>query len=332
MSRFVKSCVVLTFLLLSGYSWADGAKAHEATPAELKQAQVLFRSGSKLFDASKYSEAITAFRASHDVVASPNSSLMVARCLLELGRLLDAHAEFRVALTEAETAAQHDKKYAATAEAVKSELAEAEQRLGRVQIRLKNAPPGTEVRVGTVAVSGDELGAPTLVAPGEVTVQATAPDGTEASESVTVGEGDTVTVELGFAPASALPSSPEPAAEVRADTNEGEFPLRTLAYVAGGVGVIGVASFAIFGSMSNSKYSELRDACENDLCLPERRDDVDDGKRFQTFANIGLAVGVIGVGAGVTLFFLSAPSSSSSARADPAVIVGPGSVALKGRF
>lgn len=322
---------MLTFLLLSGYSWAAGAKAHEATPAELKQAQVRFRSGSKLFDAGKYSEAITAFRASHDVVASPNSSLMVARCLLELGRVLDAYAEFRVALTEAETAAQHDKKYAATAEAVRSELAEAEQRLGRVQVRLRNAPPGTEVTVGTVAVNAEELAAPTVVAPGEITVQATAPDGTKASKSVTVSEGDSVTVELGFEPASASPS-PEPDAEVRAATSEDGFPLRTLAYVAGGVGVVGFASFAVFGSMSNSKYSELRDACENDLCLPERRDDVDDGKRFQTFANIGLAVGVIGVGTGVTLFFLSAPSSSSTGGAAPRVAVGPGYVAVKGRF
>jgi hypothetical protein len=59
---------------------------------------------------------------------------------------------------------------------------------------------------------------------------------------------------------------------------------------------------------------------------------VDDGKRFQTFANIGLAVGIIGVGTGVTLFFLSAPSSSSSGGGAPAVAVAPGYVAVKGRF
>ena len=55
-----------------------------------------------LYDAKHYAEALTAFRASHDVVKSPNTRLMIARCLRELGRLGEAYAETAATIAEAE--------------------------------------------------------------------------------------------------------------------------------------------------------------------------------------------------------------------------------------
>ncbi len=60
-------------------------------------------------------------------------------------------------------------------------------------------------------------------------------------------------------------------------------------WITGGVGLAGVATFAVFGSIAKSKANEL------DECLPHcpesLRSTADEGKRNQTIANIGLVVG-----------------------------------------
>ena len=56
---------------------------------------------------------------------------------------------------------------------------------------------------------------------------------------------------------------------------------------------MGLATFGIFGSMSSSKYSDLQDACPNNQCDLSLSGDIDDGKLYQTVANIGLGVGVL---------------------------------------
>jgi hypothetical protein len=110
-------------------------------------------------------------------------------------------------------------------------------------------------------------------------------------------------------------------------------PLRTWAYVAGGVGVAGLATFGIFGAMSNSAYNSLDSSCPNHACPPGKQSDVDAGKRDQTIANVGLVVGVVGLGAGVTLFIVSGHGKQEKAGSEAMrVAVGPGSVGVDGRF
>jgi hypothetical protein len=194
------------------------------------------------------------------------------------------------------------------------------------------------VTVGELTLDDNALDEPVIVAPGETTVSATSPDGKEVKKTVSVAQGALVDVSLTFSEDKpAAPPPPQPVAVSTTDTasNEG-IPMRTLAYVAGGIGVAGFAGFAVFGAMSRSKFNELRDACPGDVCPPERSGEISDGKRYQTFANVGLAVGILGLGAGVTLFVLdnsSAPSAgASTASGAPRLVVRPASVAVEGRF
>jgi hypothetical protein len=68
------------------------------------------------------------------------------------------------------------------------------------------------------------------------------------------------------------------------------------------VALAGAGVFIVFDRKSQAIYDELRDACGNVGCGPERRPRADEGKRDQTIANVGLAIGVV---AGVaTIAFL----------------------------
>ena len=84
--------------------------------------------------------------------------------------------------------------------------------------------------------------------------------------------------------------------------------------------------------MSNAKYNDLEDACPNGRCASDQQSKIDDGRLYQTLANVGLVVGVVGVGASVTLFVLSSSGPSEHKAARLELRAGLRSVELRGRF
>jgi hypothetical protein len=98
------------------------------------------------------------------------------------------------------------------------------------------------------------------------------------------------------------------------------------------VGVAGLATFAIFGLMSNSTFNDLKSACppSNGGCPASagKSGEISSGQTQQTVANVGLVVGLVGIAAGATFFVLSMPPKSSAANA--ALYIGPGTIGVKG--
>lgn len=105
---------------------------------------------------------------------------------------------------------------------------------------------------------------------------------------------------------------------------------RTAAYVSGGVGVAGLAAFGVFALLNRSAYQDLKDSCPDDSCPESKADRIDIGQRYQLFANVGLAVGVLGLATGTTLYFV-APDESPS-QDSLALSAGFEGVVLSGRF
>ena len=91
-------------------------------------------------------------------------------------------------------------------------------------------------------------------------------------------------------------------------------PLRPYAFVAGGVGVAGIAGFIILGAMGRSKQSELDGSCGlTHSCSPS---DVNAIKTKYLLADVSLGLGIAGLGTGVALFFLSQPKSDKPKNED----------------
>jgi hypothetical protein len=87
----------------------------------------------------------------------------------------------------------------------------------------------------------------------------------------------------------------------------GEF-LRPYAYVAGGVGLAGVVTFAVLGATGKSRENELRRRCV-DQCDPG---DVDSIRTKYVVADVALGVGIAGLGSAVALFLLSQPKHDTT--------------------
>lgn len=339
MARFLPVALLALGLLVPQASLAAGVPIEKASKDQLKAAQRTFEAADGLFDAKRYKEAITAYRASNEIVASPNSRLMIARSLAALGQLDDAYYELVGAVNDAKSAAAADSKYAPTLKAAEAELAAMEPKVGRVELVLADSVKGAKVNVGPRTIATLDLDEPVVVTPGNIVVVAALPDGRSVRKELSVAAGATAKVELDIptdAPAAPLaaPAERKPAASTQdaAPPAGKASSLRPVAYVAGGIGVAGLATFAIFGLMNKSKFDDLESSCTGGHCGPDRQDDIDAGRRYQTIATVGLAVGIIGVGTGATLFFLSGDKKAPERSAALRVQLAPGYASLGGRF
>ncbi len=314
---------ILGLLLLFALARPASAVPFEQANREQKRAaQKTFEAADGLYRAKRFGEALTAFKASYELVTSANTHLMMARCLLALGRPLEARVELLDTIADAGAGDRYDQ----AAEAARAELSALNEKLAFVTITLTG---DATVRLDDRELEPEEIGVALPLVPAPIAIEATWPSGRMARRELALSAGAYESVELRepapppeprkrpLAPAKPPPPAPEDSG-----------PPRTLAYVAGGVGAAGIVTFAVFGLMNNSTYSSLEEDCTAGRCPPERADDIDSGRTYQTLANVGLAVGVIGLGAGATLFVLSSSSGSESVSAR----LSPSSVTVGGKF
>ncbi len=315
------SSLVLT---VAPASFADGVPPDQATAVQREQAQSKFTKGRKLFQKKKYEEALQELRASHEIVSSPNTRLMIARCLQEMGRLVEAYAEFGRTAVEARELERADRRYAQAAESAELDRKDLETKLGFVVVDVRNPAPDSTLRVGGEEIKRAAWGVAAPAMPGDTEVVVETPGRPPVRKSVTLSAGQRaeMTIDAGVLPPKPEPPPPPPPEESNS--------MRTWAYVAGGIGVAGLATFAVAGLMANGTYSDLEDECGGP-CPPERQDDIDAGRRQQTIANVGLAVGVIGIGTGVALYLSSEPKDSAPGPST-AVVVSPNWIGLRGRM
>lgn len=335
----------LVLVLLVGISGAPGVVSaagvspSSATAAELERAQALFLQGKAELDANRHQPALDAFRASYDTVASPNSHLFVARCLSTLGDVAGAYREYGLVADEARQAAATDKKYEATRAAAEAEQTELRGKVGFLLVRVEGATSDVAVTVAETSVPMGSLALPVPVNPGLIEVRAATPAGGSAESLVMIAPGEHKEVSLALAPSDA--PSPMLDDAVAADAEDPDQVarkrLRTSAYVAAGVGAAGFLTFAVAGSMARSQYSTLQDECAGP-CPRERQGDIDAGRRSQLIANVGLAVGAIGLGTGTVLYLVSRPKAqgdTAAATSPPMtaeVAAGPSWLGVRGTF
>jgi hypothetical protein len=139
-------------------------------------------------------------------------------------------------------------------------------------------------------------------------------------------------VDIDFSGGTASESSQPPfeeAAEVD-ETPRKPGPLRPYAFVAGGVGGLGLAGWAVFSLLGKSQESDLEKSCSPG-CADS---DVKQVRTKYLIANISLGVGVAGLAAGTALFFISQPKAPSQTAWSVGVGPAPGGAlgAVSGAF
>jgi hypothetical protein len=106
----------------------------------------------------------------------------------------------------------------------------------------------------------------------------------------------------------------------------------TIAFVGLGIGVVGVVTGAIAGARSLSKTSELKDVCQNNVCPADRQSAYDSASRLASISNAGFVVGAFGVALALTGIVLWHDEATAASGAQARAVIGPGTVAIQGRF
>jgi hypothetical protein len=316
---FVLACLVFG----GSITWGGAVTAQAARDAAAADPGVKarFANAQKLYKDGKFADALPIFRELTDSTHSPNARLYVGLCLQALGKHVDAHKAFSAVVKEVN---EHpDEKYQQTREAAIEQLAVLNVRVGRVIIAVADAPPALAVTLDGVAVQESALGSAIVVDPGAHKIEASGSGVTAQKREVKVEGGDVKTVTLSFKKnveetpfnVAGAPAASEPApTTVEVKPSDGA-TMRTMSFVAGGVGVAGLGVFTVAGLMARSTFKDLETQCPGRCADNSYVDKIDRGKTLQTAANVGLVVGVVGVATGVTLFIVGRP------RRDPAVAV-----------
>ena len=291
---------------------ASEAVAHaQAEAPAAAEARGLFTSGSEHFLAGRYREALADLERSNELHPSPNSTLLVARCLRELGEPVRALERFEAAEADARArASQGDDRYLQSAGAAASAAAALRASRGARQVHVRNAPAGTRVAVAGVTHDVGAEPLKVLVPPGEISVRVLRVDGGSETNVMTVAAGAQARLELDLRRDAPAPA-PSPA-EGSGSARPWALPA---ALVSGGVALVGLGAFTGFGLASQSLYDDLSRTCGGSGCGPEHRADADRGERYQLLANVGLAAGAVAAAAAVTFAVLAA-TAGPEARAN----------------
>lgn len=224
--RNARRAVGLSFVVALACALAPGAVgvvaaqagAATATEAQKKVALDKYTAGKAAYEAGRYEEALGHFGDSYASVASPNTKLMLARCLAQLGRSAEAYDAYGQTTSEARASA--DPKYDAAAKAAEEERASLGSRVGMLTVRLSGDSTGASVAVQGREIPRDHIGQPVAVNPGEVEIVVTRADGTTDTRPMLVAAGRTAEVEIDATPLPPAEEAPPVTAPVDADPED----------------------------------------------------------------------------------------------------------------
>jgi len=336
---FIAATMAVALFATAAPATAAGVAPSAATSAQREQAQSHFLRGKDFYTQGKYDVALAEFSASLDVVNSPNTRLYVGRCLREMGKTVQAYVELGRTAAEAKELARNDARYNKAATAAADERAQLEPKIGFVAVTVNH--PGSST---TLKVAGDDIPrnawnepVPVLAGSNEIVVETPGHDPVKRTVNVTSGSNEPVSIDAGAEKSGgAVATTPAPTTTTpeHKPSSGGGTNLKPYAYIAAGVGFVGLATFAAFGLLANGTYSDLQQECGGEkACPPGHKDEISRGKTQQTIANVGLVFFLIGGASAVTLFVLSKPSGDATARANATRVVARGSsLGLEGSF
>jgi len=285
--------------------------------ANLDLARSVAVTGREAFNSGDYETALALFRRAYALYPAPTVVLYEARTLEKMGLLIEAvDAYARTATIPVNAAAPAQ--FAEAAEQAREEGDALRARIPTLVLELRGASP-SEPNL-TVKINGAEqdtsrLGRAQRLNPGTYRLEAAVGSQRQAVVEVTLVPGQSRRVELNLVdvgpsvgvavgvPPSSVAAEPTPSR-----------PIPMLAFVAGGVGVVGVGAGVITGLMANSKYDEAERLCEEHRCSAGSSglDAVDGFRTWRMVSSISYGVGAVGIAAGVVLWLTGSSDDEPS--------------------
>jgi hypothetical protein len=296
---------------------ASGAAPAQDRAASRALAESLFQHGKRLMQEGHPGQACPKFAESQRLEPALGTLLNLAVCHEQDGKTASAWAEFAAAAALAARNGEKERERLA-----REHLAALEPRLSRLTLAVPHPPVGLELRLDDSLLGEGAWETAVPVDPGPHQISAAAPGHQPWSQSLVVAPGPAVQhVEVvlqdahGSAPVRA--SAPLPAVEVTPPVQPaatGSSRRRLASYVAGGIGAVGLGVGGYFGWRAFAEQKTVKRECLQSMCSGDGLAADDRAHRAARLANVGFAVGAVGLGTAAYLFF-SEPTRPSAGSA-----------------
>ncbi len=307
----------------------------EPSAAQKETARGLMSEARELRDAGDLQAALKRFIAADSLMGVPTTGFEVAATQAQLGQLVEARDTLRRVLSIAPSPDDPEPFNEARSKANKLDQ-QLLSRIGALRFAIEGVGSAeVSVVVDGAAVPSAALGLPFRVNPGRHVVVARSGERQLRREIIAV-ESDTVEVQLRFssASASAAPAPrPAPAARSMATPEEPNGGLPSLAYVGGGVAVVGILAGSVTGISAIAHRNAAKRDCVDGNCPPSTWGDLDKAHSMATASTVGFAVGVIGIGVAVSSILLNnKPSTARALHVSPEVGAQSARLTIGGMF
>ena len=350
MKRICRQTALGAAFLVASIATTRGAHAQgpaPATPEQIAAARSVGTEGIEAAEAGDCVRAIDRLQRAEALFHAPTTLERLGECQIAMGRIVAGTESLNRVLREPMPASPPPAFVAAQARARKA-LEAALPKLGQIFVHVDKPADVTP----TVHVDGELLAAALLdvdrpMDPGTHRVDATAPGYRTAESTVTVlsGRKSEVLLKLEVDPNAAPPPAPlptpppsttPPAASGAQSTSTPTPPSppssgssHLPAYVAFGVGGVGLLVGTVFGVMALGSKSTLDSACGADKgCPGSSQSDIDAVGTRATISTVGFLIGAVGVATGTVLLFTAGKPTQPSVRA----WLTPGSAGIGGTF
>ena len=271
----------------------------------------LYREGVTLADSGHWAEAVKRFREVVAIRSAPPALFSLAQAEEKVGQLATAERTYERALTDARAASTSD-----VADAAKAALAAIEGRVPRLVVRV---PAGSGDATATLDGANVAIDAPIHVDPGARTIAVVAPGKAPYNAHVVLSEGQSLTVDVVWAPESAPPPvRPPPPPLVLTEPARAHAAFPAIAVVLGAVGLVATGVGVGLFVDGYSTYDAATSSCPNHACTDPNVQSRGNGARSEiiaanvvTFAGIGVAA--VATIVGVVVWSLSPRRAHASA-------------------
>jgi len=313
---------MLCAAMIAAAPLAAGAPVQAAPAgAALSRARAQFQQALALETAGDWAGALSLFQEVAAVKITPQVRFHIGLCQENIGKLVAANGEYQLAAAAADDANATEVKAQVVAR-----LDALKARIPRIIIRRGQGGDYATISLDGVTLGAALVGKEMTVDPGPHTVEGRAPGFNLFMNSFNIAEKETKTIEVtlprktnvsakaGTVPAPGAGAGSMDVEAATADTTA-KGKKNYLPYVVGGIGVASLAASGVFFILRSSAISDLDAACgpSRTICSADAQDIYDRGKMYTTMADITLAVGLVGVSAGVVLYLSNRPTSASGA-------------------
>ncbi|MGK3960751.1 type IV pilus biogenesis/stability protein PilW [Sorangium sp. So ce1667] len=309
------------------------AAASAASAADPDPAQAAFDRGVAHMEAGRFDEGCPAIEASQKLDPRPGTLFTLAECEALRGRLATALARFDEYLALYPTLTPKQQQNQGDREKVaREQRATLARDAPAISLSLPpDAPPAAVVKLDGQVVAPTAIGSLIQVDPGTHSIALQVPGGPVSERIERLGKGEKKHVALTLA----VPRPPPPPAHTRRapapDTGAGG--RRVAVYLAGGLGLVGLAVGGVTGALAMERKAVVDKSCAGTACNHEGKTAADAMKALGLASTIAFGVGIAGVG-GAAVLLLTEPKATSAGASSGAWLaagvapVGSGGAAL----